>query len=209
MKSKRWVGVLLGAAFACVARPSLAEDKGKTAAAGAREPVAGSPAAAVRESAAGQAAGAGRARDSRLPQGHEGRARNRRSVRRGRTPAEGHGGRLLQDHRGLGRPAGRGPAIRLRDVLHEREGPRSARQRAGVRGRRRTEPRHGGRGHGEDHHDQHPQGRHLRLRLRPEGADGGARPSGQQDNEDRPSRQRGDRALFGATRRARSGPTPR
>ena len=33
MKSKGWVGILLGAAFACVAQPSLAQDKGKTAAA--------------------------------------------------------------------------------------------------------------------------------------------------------------------------------
>ena len=33
MKSKVWVGVLLGAALACVAQPSLAQDKGKTAAA--------------------------------------------------------------------------------------------------------------------------------------------------------------------------------
>jgi lipid-binding SYLF domain-containing protein len=33
MKSKWWVGILLGAAFGWVAQPSLAQDKGKTAAA--------------------------------------------------------------------------------------------------------------------------------------------------------------------------------
>jgi lipid-binding SYLF domain-containing protein len=33
MKSKGWIGILLGAALAWVAQPSLAQDKGKTAAA--------------------------------------------------------------------------------------------------------------------------------------------------------------------------------
>ena len=42
----------------------------------------------------------------------------------------------------------------------------------------------GRRGHGEDHDDQHPQGGHLRVRLRTEGADGRPWHPGEQDHED-------------------------
>ena len=60
----------------------------------------------------------------------------------------------------------------------------AAGQRQRLRGRRRPEHRDGRRGHGEDHHDEHAQGRRLRVRVRAEGLDGGPRHPGQQDRED-------------------------
>ena len=42
------------------------------------------------------------------------------------TLLKGDGGRLLQDDGSFFRAAGRGPGVRVRHVLHEREGARSA-----------------------------------------------------------------------------------
>ena len=187
MKSKRWVGVLLGAAFACAAQPSLAEDKGKTAAAelaraSRRQPCSSCTSSAPLAKQLGPVAHAILV----FPEGHEGRARNRRPVWRGRAPAEGQGGRLLQDHRGLGRAAGGGQQYGYAMFFMNAKALDQLDSAKGFEVGVGPSPRPGGRGHGEDHHDQHPQGRHLRLRLRPEGADGGARPPGQQDHEDHP-----------------------
>ena len=52
------------------------------------------------------------------------------------------------------------------------------------RGRRRSKRRPGGRGDGEDHDDEHAEGRHLRLRLRTEGTDGGPRIQGNKISQD-------------------------
>ena len=71
-----------------------------------------------------------------------------------------------------------GQQYRLRDVLHEREGLGATRQRKRFRSRCRTEHRGGGRGDGEDHDHEDAEGRHLRIRLRPEGADGRPRNPG-------------------------------
>src|SRR6185369_9334573 len=64
------------------------------------------------------------ARDSGVPEGEEGRLRGRRPVWRGLVVDARQGGRLLQDDRGVLRNAGRRPGVRVRDVLHEREGAR-------------------------------------------------------------------------------------
>ena len=51
------------------------------------------------------------------------------------------------------------------------------------------------RGQGEDHHDQHDEGRHLRVRVRAERPDGWPRHSRQQDHEDYPEVTRAADAL--------------
>ena len=119
-----------------------------------------------------------------FPEGHQGRPRRRRSVWRRCAAPEGQGRRVLQ-HRGrVGRASGRRPAIRLCDVLHERQRAGAARQGRRVRGRGRSDRGRDGRGQGEDDDDHDREGRHLCLHLRPEGADGRARHTGQQDHQD-------------------------
>ena len=177
-------GVLAGTALICAARPSVAQDKGKTEAAElarasqaalqqlyASVPLAkelGPKAHAIlvfpKVTKAGLGIG-GQYGEGALLKG-------------------GTRGWLLQDDRRFVRVAGGRPAVRLRDALHEREGARATGRCEGFRGRCWPERRPGGRGHGEDHHDQYAEGRYLRLRLRTEGADGGPRDTRQQDHQD-------------------------
>ena len=101
-------------------------------------------------------------------------------IKRGKTVAYyDNNGRLL-------RPAGRGANLRLRDVLHEPRRDATARQGERFRGWRRPDRRRNGRGQGQEHDHHDDEGRHLRLHLRPERADGGDRDPGQQGHEDRP-----------------------
>ena len=119
--TRTWMaGVLAGAALICAAHPSVAQDKGKDRGRRTRKRVAGGLAAAVRHRAAGEGARAEGACHSGLPEGHEGRPRDRRAVWR-RRPVEGWDrGCLLQDDGRFVRAAGGRPAVRLCDVLHER-----------------------------------------------------------------------------------------
>ena len=109
MKATWLTGMLVGAALTCAPHQSLAQDKGKTAAAELAADIEGGLAATDVDRAAGEGRRGERARDPRVPEGHEGRPRGRRPVWRGDAVEERDRGRLLQDDRGVFRAAGRGP----------------------------------------------------------------------------------------------------
>ena len=76
-------------------------------------------------------------------------------------------------------------SLRLRAALHDRFRARVSRQERGVRARSGTEHRYPRRGEGELLHHVDHAGRHLRVHLRPEGADGRDGDPGFEDQPDR------------------------
>ena len=182
MRTASLAGVIVGTALTWAADSSAGQDKGKTAAAELAQRLAAASAAVDPQSVP-------LAEDHSRPRAHailvfpkvtKAGPGDRRPVWRGCALEEGE--RRVAYYKTTGasfetpRPGGQRSGYAM--FFMNAKAARAARQRAGLRGRCRPERRPGGRGHGEDHHDHHAQGRHLRVRLRTEGADGGPRLQG-------------------------------